>query len=237
VLSGWPLFALTLFLAIYNVRRKLTYPPLGSSASWLRFHLHVGTLAALLFLIHIGFQPPRGQFESALGAVFVFVAGSGFLGIFLSRQVPPRLAVVGPEVLFERIAMFRRQLRQEAESLAVRSVEQTNTRTLANFYALRLAPFFAAPRHFWHHVAQSQKPAHRLLEELRALDRYLDEDEKKLARELGDLVETNDGLDYHYAMQGLLKGWLFVHVPLTYVLLLLVLAHVVIVGAFRGGPQ
>ena len=46
--------------------------------------------------------------------------------------------------------------------------------------------------------------------------------------------ETKDQLDFHQAMQGLLKGWLFVHIPLTYALLLFALVHLVLVYAFSG---
>jgi len=51
------------------------------------------------------------------------------------------------------------------------------------------------------------------------------------------LVRQKDGLDYHYALQLVLKGWLFTHIPLTYSLLLLTLVHVVLVFAFSGGAR
>jgi ATP/ADP translocase len=38
-LSGWILLALIVFLALYNVRKALPFLPLGSSASWLQFHI------------------------------------------------------------------------------------------------------------------------------------------------------------------------------------------------------
>jgi len=34
-----------------------------------------------------------------------------------------------------------------------------------------------------------------------------------------------------------LKGWLFVHIPLTYSLLLASVAHIVVVYAFSGGAR
>ena len=53
--------------------------------------------------------------------------------------------------------------------------------------------------------------------------------------EIARLVREKDGLDYHHAHQLLLKIWLFVHIPLTYSLLLFILVHVVVVFAFFGG--
>ncbi len=50
-----------------------------------------------------------------------------------------------------------------------------------------------------------------------------------------ELAETKDALDYHYAHQATLKAWLFVHVPLTYGLLIVAAAHLVLAYAFTGG--
>ncbi len=50
-------------------------------------------------------------------------------------------------------------------------------------------------------------------------------------------ADAKDALDYHHAMQGVLKGWLFVHIPLTYVTLIFIVVHVVIVHTFaEAGP-
>ena len=104
-LSGWMLLVTLLVLVLYNLRKKLTYPPLLKSASWLQIHAYVGLLSIALFLMHIGFRIPDGRLESVLALLFVGVAGSGVVGLFLSRAIPPRLAVRGQEVLFERIPM------------------------------------------------------------------------------------------------------------------------------------
>jgi hypothetical protein len=54
---------------------------------------------------------------------------------------------------------------------------------------------------------------------------------------LADLVRRKDGLDYHHALQTSLKLWLFMHVPLTYSLMIFSLLHVVLVYAFSGGAR
>jgi peptidoglycan biosynthesis protein MviN/MurJ (putative lipid II flippase) len=55
--------------------------------------------------------------------------------------------------------------------------------------------------------------------------------------ELAALVREKDTLDLHRAMQLLLKGWLFVHIPLTYGMLVFASLHVVVVYAFSGGAR
>ena len=44
-------------------------------------------------------------------------------------------------------------------------------------------------------------------------------------------------LPFQYASQRLLKLWLFVHIPLTYSLLVWTVAHIVLVFAYSGGAR
>jgi thiosulfate reductase cytochrome b subunit len=232
--TGWVLVATLLFLALYNLRKKLTYPPLGSSSTWLQLHLYVGLLSIVVFAIHIGFTTPGGPLEIGLATLYIWVAASGLIGLFFSRFIPARLSVRGQEVLFERIPMFRRQLRDRSEELVLEAAKVSNSLTLSDFYRHRLAGFFDRPAHFWHHLVQSSRPLHRLMDEFNALDRYLDEQERQIAGQLAELIKSKDTLDYHRAMQGVLKGWLFVHLPLTYALFMFIAVHAVLVHAFSG---
>ena len=47
-------------------------------------------------------------------------------------------------------------------------------------------------------------------------------------------VQRKDDLDYQYALQGALKLWLFVHIPLTYGLLVLAIFHGLAACAYGG---
>ena len=67
--------------------------------------------------------------------------------------------------------------------------------------------------------------------------RYLNEQERATLEKLAQLVRQKDGLDYHHAVQTTLKLWLFVHVPLTYGLMIFSLMHIVLVFAFSGGAR
>ena len=61
-LSGWTLAGVLLFLTLYNARKKLTYPPLLKSSTWLQLHVYVGLISIALFLFHVGFRVPDGRF-------------------------------------------------------------------------------------------------------------------------------------------------------------------------------
>lgn len=70
--------------------------------------------------------------------------------------------------------------------------------------------------------------------EIEELDRFLAIDQRTVSRGLTELVKRKDDLDYHQAVQGRLKIWLFVHIGLTYSLLAVSFLHMVLVHAFTG---
>jgi hypothetical protein len=230
--SGWALAAVIVLLALYNIRRSLPFLPLGSSSAWLQLHAYAGLIGIVLYALHAGLAIPRAPLERLLAGLFVLVAGSGAVGLAIARILPSRLSRRGEEVLYERIPKFRRQLRDRAEALALRAVEETGSTTIADYYADRLRPLFESRGNFWEHVIEVDRGRHRLLGEMRDLERYLDDNEMAILREMAELAETKDDLDYQYALQSMLKTWQLVHVPLTYGLLVFILLHLVVVYAF-----
>ena len=234
-LSGWVLFTLMILLTLYNARKKLTYPPLFKSASWMQFHIYAGLLSFVVFFFHTGWRLPTGSFESILYVMFILLAGSGFIGLYLTRTIPKSLADRGSEVIFERIPRFVRELREQAEALAVESVGFNDSTILSDYYSEKLADYMARPRRIGLHLFWVDRTRKDFQHELRALHRYMNDEERSVAEKLSDVLVLKDDLDFHYGRQGLLKGWLFLHVPLTYGLLIFAMAHMVLVHAFYGG--
>lgn len=233
--TGWLLLGLIAALAVYGVRKRMSVLPAGAASGWLEFHTLGGIFALAVFIIHVKARLPSGPLETALAGVFTCAALSGVLGLLLSRVLPRRLATRGEEVLYERIPIFREDIRRTVEALVERSVAETASDTIATFYLDRLAAFFARPRNTIAHLLQSQRPVKRLLEETAALDRYLNAAERSIFAEIVAAIRTKDDLDYQYAVQSALKLWLFVHLPLAAALLVVVPFHILLVHAFRGG--
>lgn len=233
--SGWFLFGLCVFLALYNVRKKLTFLPLGTSASWLQLHIYLALLTFVVFVVHIDFRIPNGPFEIVLAFLYLTVFVSGVAGLIFSRIIPPRLATRGEEVIFDRIPMFVRRLREEVEELVLQCISESETSAVPEFYIRRLKPFFDCPRHYWAHLFHSTRPLHALVVDIEAQHRYLSDKERTLVDQITTHVKTKDDLDYHHALQKTLKYWLFVHIPLTYSLLIVAVFHIVLVYSFAGG--
>ena len=211
--------------------------PLVSSRAWLLAHSWVGLFTAIVFGLHLRWRLPSGPLEALLAALFVAVTLSGISGWWLSRVIPRRLTGAGGEVPYDRIPVVLRSLRERAEALVLEGIPAAGTTTLADFYSAKLSPFFSGPSNFTSHIFGSRRALNSLLEEIGEIKKYLSPLEKSSAVELAALVREKDTLDLHRAMQLLLKGWLFVHIPLTYAMLVFAALHVVVVYAFSGGVR
>ena len=234
-LSGWLLFGLVLILVTCNYLKRLAFLSSDRPLDWFRIHVSAGLLTIGVFILHIGLRVPNGPLELTLALLYAAVAVSGLVGLVLSRMLPRRLATHGEKVIFERIPTMRNNLREKVEAVVERTVSESRSMMLADFYDRRLASFIEGPRNYWGHLFASTGFRQALLTELSALDRFLSEKERGSLEELGDLIRMKDDLDFQEALQGTLKYWLFIHIPLSYSLLILALVHAVVVSAYTVG--
>lgn len=236
--SGWLLATTVLCLAAFGARKKMRTVPLGRASIWLHVHVVAGVVSLGLFAAHslyrpdMGLKTPDGIFEVVLASVYLAAAGSGVVGFALTRLIPGRLTDRGAELIFERLPVYRRDLRERAQALVLQAAAEAESTALVDFYTRRLEGFFSAPQHFWFHLLQSRRPRYELRAEFETLHRYLGDRERSLSDDLARLAERKDEADHAHALQSVLKGWLTAHVVVTAALLVLTLAHVVIVYAY-----
>ena len=235
--TGGILLAAVVFLALYNIRKKLTFLPLGSSTAWLQLHLYVGLGTTWVFLLHTSFRIPNGVFETSLAALYLFVTASGIHGLYLTRTIPCRLAALGDEVIWERIPGLRRQVAEKAAELVLAAKEDSSAGVVTDIYSRRLFRFFEGARGWRYYLRPTSRLRRQLLAELAELKRYLGQPQQQLVEELAALTARKDDLDYHDALQGWLKYWLFAHIGGTYALLLFAGFHAVLAHAFHGGMR
>lgn len=229
--TGYILFGCLIFLAAFNLRKKLPMlPHIGSASFWMQLHIYVGLSTFAIFGMHIAWRFPTGHFERILAALYMTVGLSGVYGLVITRIIPKRLAAIPEEVIFERIPWLRLELTRQARELVMSVCESTDV--LARFYANRLAAYLERPRGWLYLVNPSGRMRRQMISEIDELNRFLGDEQRKTGRDLVELVKRKDDLDYHAAMQGRLKGWLFIHIGLTYSLLILAFVHMVLVHAF-----
>lgn len=233
-LTGYLLIGSIVFLAAFNIRKKLPFiPGIGTAAAWMQLHIYVGLSTFAIFGFHIAWKVPKGGFETVLALLYLTVAISGVYGLVISRTYPTRLRRIGNEVLFERIPFLRQQLAVQARELVLRACQSSDV--LAKLYANRLAYFFERQRSLAYLVRPTGNQRRQLISAIEDLDRYLGEDQRSIGRQLSALVQQRDDLDFQYALQGRLKAWLFVHIGFTYSLLIVSIIHMVMAHAFAGG--
>lgn len=232
--TGWTLLGIIGLLTCYNLRKRLSFIPiLGSSRAWMQIHIYFGFVSVVVFLFHIGFRIPDGQFEFLLGTLFLFVSASGMYGLYITRVVPKKLTAVADEVVFERIPSLRIQLQNQAREIVFECAKLAPA--LVDFYLEKAAAFFEAPRGAFYYAVPNGRHRRALERELSNIDRYLPEDGRKPSQELKELINKKDDLDFHCAMQGRLKLWLFVHIATTYGMIIMAVFHAILVHAFHGG--
>ncbi len=233
--SGWILFTLIIFLLLYNLRKKLPMLPLGRAAWWLQCHSYAGLIASVMFVQHINFRLPSGIFEIVFAVIFIATAFTGIMGLILCRIIPKFLTNRGEEVIFERIPLLTAKLREQTQALVTECATATKSNVIFEYYQFHLADFFYEPKNILYHLYGSTTPWHRMRNKHQTFYRFLSSEEKQYADQLLVLMRQKDDLDYHYSLQGLLKAWTFLHLPLSFVLLILSLLHLTLVYAFIGG--
>lgn len=232
VVTGYTLFVVILSLAFFKVRKRLLVLPLGTVREWMRAHAVLGAVSVPLYFQHTGSVWPSGHYEQAIALAFYVVTLSGIVGYALQRLLPRRLADIEGEVIYERIPTELAVLRRQAEELILKAVKELESDTLGRYYTESLEWFFWKPRFLVGHVLGSGRSASWIRGRITALRRYLSEEERAYLGQLEQLALHKSRLDAHYALQSVLKFWLFIHVPAAALLVLLACWHLLIVNIY-----
>jgi hypothetical protein len=124
---------------------------------------------------------------------------------------------------------------RQADEAVLESVSASGATTLADFYTSRLYGYFRRSRGWLYHLRPTSTLRRALMREMTDMKRYLSDAELAGCERLFTFLRRKDDLDFHEARQKVLKLWLFVHIGLTYMLILLAVLHGVLAHAFDGG--
>jgi len=231
-LTGYWLFSIMVFLALFNLRKKLSMIPLGNASTWLLLHAVGGTLALAIYWVHTQSIWPNGIYERALAVLFYLTVLSGILGYVVQRIYPRILTQTGVEVIFERIPAHVFELRERAEALILKCCDETRVDTLGKHYLDTMEWFFRRPRFGTQHASGGQRSRQWIRQQDANVRRYLNEDERVYLDELTDLALQKNQIDVHYALQIVLKRWLVFHIPLTVALMTMAVWHLLVVNVY-----
>ncbi len=220
--------ATVLFMAaaLYSLRRRAmglaTRWHLGRTRSWLYVHVYGGGMFLLLVLLHSAFRWPSGVLSWSLWILSFWTVLTGLLGLALQRWIPRVLASLSTEINAARIPQLSQEIRQRVEALVASCddpVKKLATRRIHQDLQgpRRSLKFFIDPS-----SASSAFP----LEELAYLRRLAVGDEEERLQQLERLLATKHELDVHFTLQNALRVWLVVHLPASWMLLMLILIHI-----------
>ena len=243
--------ALMIFAGLLSARKKVPRWNIGSARAWLKGHIWLSLLSVPLIFYHAGFRW-GGLIEQLLMLVFVLVVVSGMIGLLLQQYLPRLLkTTVDAEAMFDQIPYLCGRLRETAdEEVAafcgdlVTSAKVEGTFNVGNvalaevspldvlreFYVTRVRPFLTSSIEQTHQLDNTSRAAAVFAR----VKTVLPEDESSIeisgARKLLDRIEAICGerrqLSRQTRIHRLLHGWLLVHVPLSFSLLVLGIAHV-----------
>ncbi len=219
--------ALILWLLWYGVRKRRYRSRSGTVQGWLSAHVYLGTALVVIVTLHTGFE--LGWNVHTLAYVLMLaVIVTGLYGVVVYLRVPramtENLGEDSLDSLVLRIADLDREMRDKALSLPDRLfalVDRSIAGTRLGGSFLRLVtgrdpqcPTAAAVRD-WPRVARGI-----------AVTSHLDKDVYGLLLQKQQMLERARRDLQHKAVLDL---WLYFHVPLAFMLLAALLAHVVAV--------
>jgi hypothetical protein len=243
-LDGWVLALGMSFQVAFHIAIKTASLAPKSATRWRKMHIFVGYLLIAAFISHSDFSLPDTRFEWALWAGFVLVTLSGIFGTYLAWSLKTKHAI-DERISYDRIPARRAELAREVHAAvtkadpgatAIALPAQSHDAWITDIYTVHLRDFFQGQRNFTAHLIGSQRPLKRLTDEIDNLSRYVDQRGQEKLAAIRSLVVEKDRLDFARVYLGLTKGWLFVHVPVTYSLIVLVLLHILVVYSYSSGP-
>jgi hypothetical protein len=241
-LDGWVLAGGMSLQLSFHIAIKMDSLAPKSAARWRKIHIFNGYLLIAAFISHSDFSLPDTAFEWALWVGFVLVALSGIFGTFLAWSLEAKHGI-DERVDYDRIPARRAEMAREAHAVASKTDPAAAAIALPappydawimDLYSTQLRDFFQGQRNFTAHLIGSQRPLKRLTDEIDNLSPYVDKQSQEKLAAIKSLVVEKDRLDFARVYLWLTKGWLFVHVPVTYALMVLTVLHVLVVYAFSA---
>jgi hypothetical protein len=219
--------AFMVFAGLLAGRKKVPIWRLGRAQNWMRGHLWLGLLSLPIICFHAGFRL-GGPLTTVLMVLLIIVVASGVFGALLQHYLPIMMTTEVPsETIFEQIQHVREQLVASAdETIAGAEAGSTSDESaapLADFYRREMRPFLES-RGRKHPLLSSPDRSRSTFEGLRML---LPLGMQDTAKRLEQICEEERQLRRQSLLHHWLHGWLMLHIPLSFALLLLGVVHAI----------
>ena len=254
LIYGGVSFAIFIFAASYGLRRKFPAMRIGRMQTWLKAHIWFSVLTIPLIALHAGFSA-GGPMTHLLLALYALVMLSGFFGLALQHFLPRLMKEAVPlETIFEQIPHVRQLLFDAAQKIRA-SLEPAPVEVVPAPEAVTagapaepapvappaprppdesevlvkktldetILPYFAARRGDRMALGDARAAA----EFFRTFKISVSPEWQSRIEDLQGWCEERRQLDLQTKLQHWLHGWLLVHAPASFLLLILTLWHAV----------
>ncbi|MEC7488026.1 MAG: hypothetical protein VYA17_00410 [Pseudomonadota bacterium] len=232
IISGWSLAIAIIFLLVFNVRKRLSAFDIGLAKVWFSLHVAVGLLTIAFFIIHAGTFWPVGLYEQLLALGFWLVSLTGLVGVFITLYFPKRLTNTGIEVIYEKIPEEIFYLRDQVEKTLVACAEECGETTLQEHYSQTLGWYFRRPRFYWAYILGGNSDKAWVARHIEGVRRYLNSAEEEFLNQIQTLAERKCLVDEHYARQDIMKKWLLLHLPLSILVFVMSIWHIILIYSY-----
>jgi hypothetical protein len=241
--DGWVLAGGMGLQLYFHIAIKTASLSPKSAVRWRKIHIFVGYLLIAAFILHSDFSLPDTGFEWALWLGFMLVTLSGIFGTYLTWSLRAKRGI-DERISYDGIPTRRAELARDVHATVTKTDPAAAAIALPappydawimDLYTIHLRDFFRGHRNVFAHLIGSQRPLKQLTDEIDNLSRYVDQRSQEKLAAIKELVIEKDRLDFARVYLGLAKGWLFVHVPVTYSLIVLSVLHILVVYSFTSG--
>lgn len=237
---GSAALGIMLFCTALSLRRKVPHWRVGKAATWLRGHIWLGLLTCLLVGLHGAFKL-GGPATTLLWVLLAGVTVSGLLGVLLQQFVPRLLLHSVPgETIAQQLQRRLDDLPMLAERVVAKyagSLDAPAPPWTDGPDAAAAPPAGGEPiRRFYHDQLRhflAGRPAgelddpHRADNLFSALRTMTPAHAHAGIAELSSIYDLYRDLHRQRRLMRVLFMWLIVHVPMSWALLVLVIAHAV----------
>ena len=252
--AGMAMIVVCMLLAVRKGMRSASR--LGRSYTWMQAHVWFGLISYPIIWLHAGFRS-GGLLTITLMVLFTAIWLTGIIGLFLQWAIPRRiLREVPGATVYDQIGQVAKSLRREAEEVVRRAVArpavevpamamagggagplgdadgygfgsaamEEATGILKLFYETRVAPLLEEKIPTG--VARTLA-GRRAQDEFAAVRNQLPPVLQQPVTDLEVIVRQRMQLERQRWLHRRLHGWLMVHVPLSYAMLVLAIVHAV----------
>jgi hypothetical protein len=230
LIYGWIGFLAILVLMFLGIRKRWYASRLGTVQGWTSAHVYLGLLTLLIIPLHAGFRFGWDVHTFAY-ALLVLVVLSGVVGLLIYLTVPQKLTAYESEMLPDKVeAEINRVLGEMKQLVGEKSV------VLRRLYEEEVRHCQEIKRQGWRLLFKGVDPAAILSVKALDLNRILPkipETERESFSRFCSLVlrktELESLLAVEMRVKNALEAWLYVHVPISFAMVVAVAIHLLVV--------